>query len=98
MLQSTRLKDNMKTIGIDQLLRKSATFEHICLQKIKKWYKHARKCDDQQQFKDILESAMVSTPECLFNNSPRYPMNPTPVKKPSAKKSLCLFTTHMWNI
>ena len=35
---------------------------------------------------------MVSTPEGFTNNSPRYPMTPTPVKKPSARKSLCLFT------
>ena len=55
-------------------------------------YKHDIKCDDKQQFKDILEDDMVSTPEGFTNNSPRYPMTPTPVKKPSASKSLCLFT------
>ena len=35
---------------------------------------------------------MVSTPEGFTNNSPRSPMKPTPVKEPSARKSLCLFT------
>ena len=35
---------------------------------------------------------MISTPEGFTNNSPRYPITPTPVKKPSARKSLCLFT------
>ena len=35
---------------------------------------------------------MVSTSELFTYNSPRYPMTPTPVKKPSARKSLCLFT------
>ena len=35
---------------------------------------------------------MVYTPERFTNNSPRYPMTPTSVKKPSAIKSLCLFT------
>ena len=35
---------------------------------------------------------MVSTAEGFTNNSPRYPMTPTPVKKPSDRKSLCLFT------
>ena len=49
-------------------------------------------CDDQQQFKDIPEADMVSTPEGLTNNSPRSPMTPTPVKKLSTRKSLCLFT------
>ena len=44
--------------------------------------------DDQQQFKDILEAAMFYTPELLTDNIPIYPMNPTPVKKPSDIKSL----------
>ena len=35
---------------------------------------------------------MVSTPEGFTNNSPRYPMTPTPVKKTSSRKSLCLLT------
>ena len=35
---------------------------------------------------------MVSNPEGFSDKSPRYPMTPTPVKKPSARKSLCLFT------
>ena len=35
---------------------------------------------------------MVSTLEGLTNNSPIYPMIPTPVKKSSARESLCLFT------
>ena len=43
-------------------------------QKHKKLYKHAGKCDNQKQFKDILEAAMVSTPEGFTNDSPRYPM------------------------
>ena len=59
--------------------------------KHQKLYKHAGKCDDQQQFKDIIEVAMVSTPEGFTDNSTRYPMNPTTVKKPSAGKSLCIF-------
>ena len=35
---------------------------------------------------------MVSTPEGFTNNSPISPMTSTPVKKPSAQKSLCMFT------
>ena len=35
---------------------------------------------------------MVSTPELFADNSPRYPMTQTPVKKSTAIKSLCIFT------
>ena len=35
---------------------------------------------------------MVSTPEGFTNNRPRYPITPRTLKKPSARKSLCLFT------
>ena len=35
---------------------------------------------------------MVSTPEEVTDDSPGLPMNQTTVKKPSARKSLCLFT------
>ena len=59
ILQSPHLKDNVKTIGIDQSLRKNALFEHNFLQNIKKLYKHAGKLDDQQKFKYIIEASMV---------------------------------------
>ena len=39
---------------------------------------------------------MVSTTEVFTGNSPRSPMTPTPVKKPSARKSLCLFTNILY--
>ena len=74
MLQSPRLKDHVQTIGIDQSLSNNDIYEHKCLENIKNIYKQAGKCDDQQQFKDILEADMVSTPEGLTNNSPIYPM------------------------
>ena len=35
---------------------------------------------------------MVSTPEEVTDDSPHLPMISTTVKKPSARKSLCLFT------
>ena len=54
--------------------------------------KQAGKCDDQQKFKDILEAAMVSTPEVFIDNSPIYLMTSPTVKEPRAEKSLCLFT------
>ena len=39
---------------------------------------------------------MVSTPEGFNNNSPISPMKPTPVKKPSARKSLCMLTNILY--
>ena len=62
--------------------------EHICIQNIKKLYKHSGKCDDQQQFKDILEDAIVYTPEGFTNNSPCLFTNILDVKK---KTSMCQF-------
>ena len=35
---------------------------------------------------------MVSTPEGVTYDCPNVPMTSTPVKKPSDRKSLCLFT------
>ena len=57
-----------------------------------KKYQHAGKCDDQQNLKYILDDAMVSTTEGVTDNSHNVPMKSTPVKKPSAGKSMCLFT------
>ena len=85
MLQSPHIKYHMKTIGIDQSLSNSAIFEQKHLQNIKKLYQHDGKCYYQQQFKDILEDAMVSIPVVFTNNGPRFTMNPTQVKKPSAR-------------
>ena len=62
MFQSPQLKDHLHTIGVDQSLSNNSLYEHKCLQNIKKVYKQAGKCDNQQQFKDILEDAMVPTP------------------------------------
>ena len=62
MLQSPRLKYHVKTIDIDQTLKNNDIYEHRCLQNISKLYKHAGKCDDQQQSKYIIEATMVSTP------------------------------------
>ena len=59
---------------------------------IKKIYQHAGKCDDQQNIKDIIDTAIMSTPEGVTDDSPNVPMTSTPVKKISARKSLSLFT------
>ena len=52
----------------------------------------ADKCGDQQNLKDYIYAYMVSTPEEVIDDSPHVPMISTTVKKPSASKSLCLFT------
>ena len=86
MLQSTRLKYHVQTIGIHPSLINNAIYEHECIGKIKRLYKQAGKCDDQQQFKDIIEAAMVYTPEAFTDNIPMSPMKPTPFKKPTTRK------------
>ena len=55
-------------------------------------YQHAGKCYDQQKLKYILDAAILSTPDGVTDNSPNVPMTSIPVKKPSSRKSLCLFT------
>ena len=60
--------------------------------KTKNLYKQACKCDNQQQLKDILEADMVSNSEGFTNNGPISPRTSTTVKKPSARKLLCMFT------
>ena len=92
MLQSPRLKYHIHTIGIDQSLSKNAIYEHKCIENTKKLYKQAGKCDNQQQFKEILEDAIVSTSEGFTDNSTISPMISIPVNKPWAQKKLCLFT------
>ena len=82
----------MKTIGIDQSSFTRSSFEHRCMNNIKKIYQHAGKCDDQQNLKYILVAALLSTPEGFTDISPNVHMQLTPVKKPSVRKSLCLFT------
>ena len=77
MLQSPRLKDHVHTIGIHPSLSNNAVYEHKYIENIKRLYKQAGKCDYQQQFKDILEAAIVSTTEGFTDNNPISPMNPT---------------------
>ena len=87
MLQSPCLEDHMNTIGIDQSSLTRSSFEHICMSNIKNIYQHAGKCDDQQNLKDIQETAILSTQEGFTDNSPNVHMTSSPVKKPSARKS-----------
>ena len=81
MLQSSRLEDHMKNIGIDQSLYIRSSFEHKCMNNIKKIYQHAGKCDDQQNLKDIIDAAILSTPERVTDTSPNVHMSSKPVKK-----------------
>ena len=60
----------MKNIGIDQSLCTRSYFEPKCLNNIKNIYQHEGKCDDQQNLKDILDAAMVSTPLDVTDESP----------------------------
>ena len=82
----------MKTIGIDQSSFTGSSFEHKCMNNIKKIYQHAGKCDDQQNLKDIIDTSILSTLEGFTDNIPNVPMTSTTVNKPSARTSLFLFT------
>ena len=53
----------MVAIRVDQSLSNCEYYEQRCLENIKKLYKIAGKCDYQQQYKAIIKSCMVSTPE-----------------------------------
>ena len=92
MLQSSHLEDHMKTIVIDQSLCTRSSFEHKGMNNIEKIYQHAGKCDDQNNLKGIIDATIVSTLEGVKDNSPDVTMKSTPGKKPSAGKSLCLFS------
>ena len=59
---------------------------------IKNIHQHAGQCDDQQNIKDNIDTAVLSTPEGVIDSSSNVHMTSSPVEKPSARKSLCLFT------
>ena len=67
----------MKTIGIYQSSFTRSSFEHICMNNIKKIYQHAGKCDDQQKLKDIIDAVILSTTEGVTDNSPNVHMPST---------------------
>ena len=60
----------MVTIWLDQLLSNSEIYETSWLGKIKKLYKSAVKCDDQCQYRGIIEEDMVLNPEGFNDNIP----------------------------
>ena len=62
-------------------------YEHRYLENIKKLYKYAVECDYHQQYKAIIESAIVSTPE-EFNYKLPLSLDKSELdKKTSARKS-----------
>ena len=69
LFQSEKLEQYMITIGVDHLLSKGDFCEHIYLENIKKLYKSSVKFGYQQQYKSIIETYIVSSPEGLTNNS-----------------------------
>ena len=73
-----------------------SSFEHKWMNNIKNIYQHAGKCNDQQKLKDIIDDAILSPPDGVKDSSPNVHMTSTPVKKPSARKSLCLFTNILY--
>ena len=68
-------------------------YEHRCLENIKNIYQSSGKCDDQQNYKAILEAYMVSTPEVFSENSPLSSGPFMSTKQPKARKPLCKFAT-----
>ena len=76
VLQSKQTKQYMVSIGVYKSFINSALYGHRCLKNTKNLYKTAGKCDDQNQYKTIIEAAMVSTPEGCTNYSPMTP-NPS---------------------
>ena len=69
----------METIGIDQSSFARSSFENRCMNNIKEIYQHAGKCDDQQNLKDIIDAAILSTLEGVTDNSPNVHMTPKTV-------------------
>ena len=78
----------MVIIGVYQSSRNNDLYEHICLGKTKKIHKLDSKCDDQQQYKEIIESSMVSNNEGFTDNSPMSYGPSVTAKQPNASKSL----------
>ena len=72
--------------------KKYDIYEHKCLENIEDYTNKLVSVTTSKKIKYIIEAAMVSTPEGFAKNSPISPMISTPIKKPSAQKSLCMFT------
>ena len=62
-LQSEWKKQHLVIIWVEQSLSNSAMYEHRRMENIKELYKNYDKCNNQRQYKKIIESVMVSTPD-----------------------------------
>ena len=60
----------MNTISIYQSSFTRSSFEHRCMNNIKKIYQHAGKCNNQQNIKDIIDAAILSTTEGVTYHIP----------------------------
>ena len=90
LLKSERLK-HLVTIVFDQSWSISRIYKNRCLEYIKKVYKSARKCGDQQQYKAIIEAEMDSTSTGFIKNIPMSHIQYVNIIKISVKKSLRRF-------
>ena len=81
----------MVAITIGLLFSNSELHEHICLENVKNLYKSDFKCDDQQQYKYILEAEVVSTPKQFNDKSQFLSDQYEPDKNLSAGKPLRQF-------
>ena len=59
-------------------------YEHRYREKINKLYKYSGKCDDQHQYKDIIEVKMISTTEEITDDSTMSPSPYVTVKNKTA--------------
>ena len=81
----------MVTIRVEIFLSNSDLYEHRCLENIKKLYKSDGKYDDQQKYRDIIESSTVSTIYGINENTPMAMVTSGTMKNPSARIFLSQF-------
>ena len=65
--------------------------KHLCLENINKLYKYAGKCDDQNQYKAIMEATMVSITERITDNIKIAVGMLGTTKKPTARNPISQF-------
>ena len=85
-MQSSRLEDHMMSFAIDLSSFAKSSFEHRCMNNIKNIYQHAGKCDDQQNIKDIIDAAILSTPEGVTDKKSQHSYDINTCQKSSARK------------
>ena len=85
----------MDTIAIDQSSFTRSSFEHRCMNNIKKIYQHSSKCDNQQNLKYIIDAAILSNPEGVTNNSTNVRMTSIPVKNQVLGNN-CVYSQTYW--